>query len=516
VKHPDIFRYHRRAWLEEIEEDPRLRWDGTTNVSASPKLEHGKTRAIFACDTVNYLAFEHLMATVEKSWRGQRVILNPGKGGHLGMAERVARNRGRAGVSLMLDYDDFNSHHSTQSMQLVIRLLCERTGYPPDLQANLIKSLERHVISVGGKHIGTAAGTLMSGHRCTTFFNSVLNMAYLMVVLGESWLLQRPSLHVGDDVYLGVLSYADAGYVTDRVMSSRLRMNRRKQSVGHVSTEFLRVASAGRDSFGYLARSISSIVSGNWVADAILDPFEALTSMVASARTYANRGHSPSAPLLLRSAIKRTLGKSTIDDATLEQILCGELAINNGPMFKSSGTYRYVEIRPSAIKRDRHGYAPLKLNATHSFLSKCATELEVGILARAGVSVERDMERSSYSKTLRFDVSYFEQLLVSEVRSSPIMGSVTAESLLKTPSPRGLLTEYPLLTLAKHRLPEHLVREALGAVGGNPKTQQLELDAWGEYRHGCVINTVLSYSDAATLGKRTSVSVLTSTRRCYV
>lgn len=516
VKHPDIFRYHRRAWLEEIEDDPRPRWDGTTYVSGSKKLEAGKTRAIFACDTVSYLAFEHLMGPVEKVWRGERVVLNPGKGGHLGMAERVARNRARSGISLMLDYDDFNSHHSLSAMKLVIDELVAHTGYDRAKGELLIDSLEKQEIYVGGRYIGRAAGTLMSGHRCTTFFNSVLNMAYLMCVLGDDWLFSKPSLHVGDDVYLGVKDYQEAGHVVEAVMNSRLRMNPRKQSVGHVSTEFLRVASAGRASYGYLARAIGSLVSGNWASDAKLNPFEALTTMLASARTLANRSSSPLVPLLLRSSVKRALGKVRLDDSMLDELLCGGLAVNNGPVFKSSGTYRYVEIRPTAVKRDKHGYAPLKIHATKSYLNKCATELEQSILQRAGVSVVEDMEKSSYSKTLRFDDSYFETLTVSEVLSSPAVGSVSAESLLRTPSPRGLLTEYPLLVLAKNRIPERLVREALALAGGDPNTRNLELDAWGEFKHGCIVNTVLSYSDAATLGKRTRNSVLTSTRKCYV
>lgn len=516
TKHPDIHRYHRRAWLEEIKEDPRLRWDGTTLVSASPKLEHGKTRAIYACDTVNYLSFEHLMSGVERRWKGLRVILNPGKGGHLGMVERVARNRERSGISLMLDYDDFNSHHSIEAMQLVTELTCRHVGYPSDLEELLIKSLDNQQIYVGARHVGRAAGTLMSGHRCTTFFNSVLNMAYLMVVLGIDFLLDRNSLHVGDDVYLGVRNYQEADFVTSSVMKSRLRMNPQKQSVGHVSTEFLRVATARRDSYGYLTRCIASIVSGNWVSEVKLDPFEALTTMVASARTLANRSHSLLTPLLLRSAVRRTVSSTRLDDDKIDELLCGGLAINNGPQFSSGGIYRYLEIRPSAVKRDKFGYAPLKLNATHAYLSECTTELEREILARAGVSVESDMEKSSYSKTLRFDVGYFDELLVSGPFTSQAIGSVAAESLLRIPAPRGLLTEYPLLTLAKHRLPEYLVREALAAVGGDKNTKQLHLDAWGEYKHGCIVNTVMSYSDASSLGKRTQASVLTSTRRCFV
>lgn len=515
-KHPDIERFHRRAWLEDVQDDPRLGWDGTTYVSVSPKLEHGKTRAIYACDTVNYLAFEHLMGSVEKVWRGNRVILNPGKGGHLGMAERVAKARDRSGVSLMLDYDDFNSHHTTRAMQIVLRMVCDRCNYPRQLRDTLINSLDKETIYVGGKRIGHCKGTLMSGHRCTTFFNSVLNMAYLLIVLGEDFVLDRPSLHVGDDVYMGARNYQEAGYIIDTVMSSRLRMNPRKQSVGHVSTEFLRVASGGRYSYGYLARAVSSIVSGNWVSESSLDGFEALNSMVSSARTLANRGQDSVVPLLLKSAVRRTLPANCLDDSTLCELLSGTLAINNGPVYSSGGRYRYVQITPEYVRKDSYGRAPLQLNATHSFLSKCATPLESEVLTRSGISVVSDMERSSYSKTLKFSVGFITNLSVSSINSVECVGSARAEDLLRSPLPRGVLTQFPLLTLAKARIPEHVVRDAVAAAGGNPHAIDLQLEAWGEYKHGCVVNSVISHADASALGKRTRVGVLTSTRWCYV
>jgi hypothetical protein len=514
-KHPNIDRYHRRAWLEEIENDPRLVWDGTTYVGASEKLENGKTRAIFACDTVTYLAFDHLLSSVEKRWRGRRVILNPGRGGHLGMAERVGQARNRAGISAMLDYDDFNSHHTIRAMQIVTEEVAILTGYDQTLTDKLVYSLDHQMIHVGDKEYGRAAGTLMSGHRGTTFFNSILNMAYLMIELGEDWLLDHPSLHVGDDVYLGLRDYAEAGFVVDTIMGSPLRMNPRKQSIGHVSTEFLRVASGARYSYAYLARAVAGAVSGNWVNEKILAPLDALTSMIGTARSIANRSGSPTAPLLLRSAVTRTFQHRWLDDALVDELLCGGVAVNNGPQFISGGTYRYVEIKARTIV-DEFGYAPLKLHATHAYLSKCATPLERDILRHEGLSVEEDMKKSSYSKSLRFGSAYTETLDVSAIHSIPAVGSVSAESLLRTPKPRGLLLEYPLLVLVKNRLSESTVRLALAAVGGNPNTNQLDLDAWGEYRHGCIVNTVLSYTDASTLSKRTTCSVLTSTRKCFV
>nr|QFX68259.1 RNA dependent RNA polymerase [Bipolaris maydis victorivirus 2] len=513
---PGFDRVHRRAWLETVKDDPRPSWDGKTYVSASPKLELGKTRAIFACDTINYLAFEHLMSTVEANWRGERIILNPGKGGHLGMANRVRAERNRSGVSLMLDYDDFNSHHTTDSMRIVLEELCEITGYPPELAAKLIRSLDDEHIYVGGKYMGRVLGTLMSGHRLTTFFNSVLNKAYLDIELGDDIMDNNVSLHVGDDVYLGVRSYKEADTVLARIRASRLRMNPAKQSVGHVSTEFLRIASESRYSYGYLARSVASITSGNWVSEARLAPLEALNSMLNSARSLANRSGLADAPLLLVSSVSRMAILESKDDALIRDLLLGKIALGNGPQFQSSGMYRYVDIKPEFKRVDDHGYGVLPLEATHLYLTTAATELETEVLIRAGVSVEEDMARASYAKSSAQSLLMEERLVIKNIAQKPVVGVEWAEMVLRQPRAIGLLTPYPLLLLARARLPERLVRYALHKAGGDYNTPYLEYDAWGEYAHGCVIDTVMSYTDASALGSRTAAGVLTSATRMYV
>ncbi|AHH25155.1 RNA-dependent RNA polymerase [Ustilaginoidea virens RNA virus 3] len=509
-------KYHRRAWLETRADDPRPGWDGTTYVSASDKLEHGKTRTILACDTRSYLAFEHLMGTVEKAWRGTRVILNPGKGGHIGMANRVERNRNRSGVSMMLDYDDFNSHHSNEAMKILVEETCQLTGYPAELAAPLIASFDKQRIYVAGKYVGVSRGTLMSGHRCTTYINSVLNMAYLMVVLGDDFVMERPTLHVGDDVFFGVRSYSEACYVARSVLASRLRMNRSKQSVGHVATEFLRVSSRARDSYGYLCRAISSCVSGNWVSDKLLDPYEALNTMLGSARTLMNRAISHDLPLLLASAIKRTVRADGLNDRLLTELLLGSVAVNNGPQFSSSGTHRIVWVQPQSRLLDPLDVSLLPRESTASYLVNCAQPIETQTLARVGISPVGTMLASSYAKSLDYARTQTFRLSFSAVHTYRAVGSTTAELALASPKPRGILNQYPLLVLVKHRLPENVLREVVATVGGNGHAERIVVEAWGEYRHGCIINSVLSFSDASALGKRVKASVLTSGRHCYV
>lgn len=416
----------------------------------------------------------------------------------------------------MLDYDDFNSQHSTRAMQVVLEETCDATGYPAELAETLIQSLERQDIYLGSTLVGRCAGTLMSGHRATTYFNSVLNMAYLMVVLGDEYVLSHPSLHVGDDVYLGATDYADAGYIVERIIASPLRMNRSKQSVGHVSTEFLRVANTARDSYGYLARAVAGTVAGNWYSDRRLNAAEALTTMVTNARTLANRSRQSIAPLLLVSAVKRSLASASLDEATVSRLLTGEWAVNDGPQFISSGRHRSLPVTPVFTYRDQEGYGDLPCLASTSFLSKCASPLEVDTLTAAGISVKGQMVMSSWSKSVDFSGRPLETLRVGPLRSWEAVGSIPAEDALTHPKPHGVLLKYPLLVLAKSRLPERVLRTAVAAAGGNASARDIALEAWGEYSHGCIVRSVLSYSDAASLGRRVWESVLTSNRRCFV
>ncbi|UHM27562.1 MAG: RNA-dependent RNA polymerase [Sanya totivirus 9] len=511
-----VNRLHRRAWLETQKDDPRENWDGVVYVSCAPKFEAGKTRAIYACDTVSYLAFEHLLGPVEKRWQGRKVVLNPGKGGHLGMIDRVRFNRNRSGVSVMLDYDDFNSQHTNQAMKVVFEELCGLVGYAPELSRRLIDSFDKQVIHLNGKRIGTSVGTLMSGHRATTFLNSVLNKAYLDVVLGLDWLDERQSIHVGDDVYIGARSYADVGFLVGRVNSSPLRLNRAKQSVGHVSTEFLRIATNESDSFGYLSRAVAGLVAGNWTTDKVLGPREALRTIIQGARTLINRSRVDEAALLVEPSVRRVLAGSCDDDAVIPDLLLGNIALDDGPQYHSSGTIRQVLSILSEDEPDECGYRDLPKFSTTSFLSTHASPLELDVLTSEGLDPSSTMIKSSWSKSLSFREVRRPTLKFSHVLTRKAVGSSNVSTLLKLSPPRGVLNRYPLLVLVKDRISLSTLRRAVAACGGNPNSSDLKLEAWGEYSNPVIVNSVMSYSDACMFARRTDASVITANHRCFV
>ncbi len=54
-------RVHRCVSVERCEVNPLDSWSGKTYYTASEKLEHGKRRAIFSCNSASYVCFEHLL-----------------------------------------------------------------------------------------------------------------------------------------------------------------------------------------------------------------------------------------------------------------------------------------------------------------------------------------------------------------------------------------------------------------------------------------------------------------------
>ncbi len=97
-------RVHRRVFVERCPVNPLTDWCGETIYTASEKLEHGKRRAIFSCDSVTYVCFEHLLRPVELAWRGMHCLLDPGKIGNTALIHRCLE---QSGCNVMLDYDDF-------------------------------------------------------------------------------------------------------------------------------------------------------------------------------------------------------------------------------------------------------------------------------------------------------------------------------------------------------------------------------------------------------------------------
>ncbi|BAN51775.1 putative RNA dependent RNA polymerase [Rosellinia necatrix victorivirus 1] len=503
-------RTYRRMVAETLEQEPISTWDGTTSVSASVKLETAKSRAIFACDTRSYFAFSWILNDVQKRWGNNRVLLDPGKGGMAGIDRRIRRSQHTGGVNVMLDYDDFNSHHSTRSMQILFEELCDMYSAPSWYRDTLVNSFERMFINFEGKqhHV---LGTLMSGHRGTTFINSVLNAVYIRAAIGGPTFDSLVSLHTGDDVYLRAPTLSDCSRILTAAKDYGCRMNPTKQSIGFRRAEFLRMGIGERASYGYLARSVAALACGNWFNPNPMTPWEGFNSLVTSARSIINRaGGQLRLGELLSPAVRH--GKS-ISYRTRAQLIDGECAIEGAPVYGSDFRLKTFEVK--LPKADAVPISPRwRTNATRDYLLDHVSPIEAEALSLAGADITTMMVVASFGKGL--DRKVLQSTPDFVLRRKPVRAALgfTDVVTLLTSIPRvGCLSGYPLLNLVAGRLSNDELRHLVLLAGGDANAADLQVEAFGAESLTRNIIGTLPFSDAVNLGKRTNsanVYVLTS------
>lgn len=512
-------RLTRRMVSEMVHDNPLHSWDGRVGVSVSAKLEHGKSRALYSCDTRSYYAFTWLLRPVEQAWAGRRVVLDPGGDGHIGMVNRVNGMAGarRKRCYTMLDYSDFNSQHSLRAQQIVISELISHCGLDRHpLAAPLIASFGLMDIYFRGQKLGRVGSTLMSGHRGTSFINSVLNAAYVRIAIGRHEYANIQSLHVGDDVLI-VCDDCEHGWrIVKQIESIGCRLQHSKQSVGQLGFEFLRMAGHPRRGVhGYLARSVAGLVSGNWVSDVAMAPDTALRSMVHQARSIINRSGNERAYAIMVSSVCKMTG---LDRAIAMEFLSGEVAIAPGPCYRDDGRYcfRYV----SAVATRRHAaqsetwLSRLPRYASIAYIEKgCSTVERIG-LDIAGTIPWRAMASASYGRMEPpphwGDAHRRVSLHVSARGTRCKTGTEKASVITTCAVQHGLLAQYPLLPLLKNAFTEEDLVLMLAYLGHSCNGRNPYVMAWGGEGEGVTIRGHLPYTDAAGLAARSLTGTVTA------
>lgn len=514
-------RVTRRMAMEYTARNPLLTWDGCTKVSVIPKLEHGKTRAIYSCNTASYTAFGRLLRPVEKAWRGRRVILDPGAGGNYGMFRRIRLSwPSSLPIALMLDYADFNSQHTIRAQQLVIECLSSMvTGMGHDDLSTLVNSFSDTHLYLEGQPLGRVKRSLMSGHRGTSFINSVLNAAYIRMVLGRVRYESTHTFHVGDDVLMFCRTIGEAEEILDSMERAGFRLQASKQSLGPAGFEFLRMAGTRRAAHGYLARAVSSCVSGNWVTEWADDPAGSLQSLVQMARSIINRSVEPNAwQLLLSSAHSQT----NIPRDILAEVLSGNVAVGAGPCYRSDGRYEFREILEASVYGgpEKSDYTNLPRHATEDYFRKGCSDVERYAMELCGFKPWNAALRSSYGDladsctTKGKEVGRLPGRIISLGPRALITkaGEVTLDTELDKAAARGKLTQYPVIALLQHALKDEQIGILLNHLGIQSAPGTERVTAFGGTREGAVIKGWLPYADAAALGSR---AVLTTVRILY-
>jgi len=500
---PEFPRLYRRMASEWLEDEPISTWDGTTSVSASEKLEHGKTRAIYACDTRSYFAWSWPLNAVQKAWKNRRVLLDPGRGGMSAIGSKIGLSKRTPGVNLMLDFDDFNSHHSTEIMQMVTEELMSRSNSPPWLVETLVASLDREYIKRGKDKLHVK-GTLMSGHRGTTFFNSVLNAALIRKSAGADLYDRIYSLHTGDDVYARVPSFTDVETILRGAESIGCRLNPTKQSIGFKHAEFLRCAFSGEGGYGYVARSVATCVSGSWTNTDPLGVRESLTNAIAVCRSLINRSGQAAFPRLLGPALRVPRGVSFRQ--SIELLAGGLASLDNSPVFNTAHRFPVYTLS-AAPQRPKQNLDGLPHKATSQYLTKHASEVEIEALCLARVDPQPLMVASSFSKGLTEGITDPPPMDVKFSHYYQARRAGLASDAQSGVMREGALNKYPIIHLLADRLNNSQLRQLLLMVGVSPSDNP-RIDAFGADSHPALIHGTLPFSDAAAIAKATGYDLI--------
>lgn len=511
-----IPRIHRKVFAEGLKRNPISEWDGKSYYTTAEKREHGKTRALYCGDSVTYFAFEHILRPVEKQWNNKRVILDPGKGGHAGIVERIMNIKSMSAVSVMLDYDDFNSQHTLLSQAIVIDELIRHTGYDETKGNNLIKSIFNGEIIHNNKVAGKHEATLMSGHRATSFINSILNYAYLITV--DRTITQMDTIHVGDDVYIGSNSVKRASGFMKQVQMSDLRINALKQSIGPNTAEFTRIAIDSAQARAYVARSIAGMVTGNWENDIALSTEECMMSMIQHSWTLQVRTQSREVYRLLVPSVTRLTG---ISKKKAENILSCRYGVNNSPTLGRDYYRREykVDFEPQRVERERSQYlGGLPAHASRDYLTYGLSPLEVYAVKLANVDMVSRLQESSYAKSLAVQQSgehkiqktvRMGRLRVLRIGGAEALGDVIGREL-----PKGSLERFPVIMMLRKTLSRAQIHE-LEYRAYNMYDCAI-MQGWYDRGDGVMIDGWCSFSDASACRGKTTANIIHTSIPMYI
>lgn len=492
-------RYHKRVYAEIMKANILERWTGKTYYSTAEKLEHGKCRTLYSADTVNYFAFNHLLGGVERKWNNRHCVLDPGRGGCIKMSKRV-RDLGARGVcNIMLDYDDFNSQHSTRSQQIVIEELMAWTNYNSPLRESLLASFDNSWIIHRGATM-RLLGTLMSGHRGTMFINTVLNRAYLLCAVPD--FANHNALHVGDDVYISSQNMSSVDTILRGAFESGLRMNPVKQSIGNVGSEFLRMAITSHSVFGYLARTVSSVVSGNWEGERRLRPVEFLNTIVSQSWTLRNRSFGLDWTNILYGCTKKRV---PIGRGLLRDLLSHRVSLNGGPVLGRESFIRGVRITEMNLEGSSALSRRLSLAvkgmpqfASKDYLSNWLSPIERSAITMLQVNPTNLLAEASYRKSLTEAMdTVIDCPLTIENTSCRLLNEKWTQDEEEIVRSGGALSKYPLLVMLRERMSLQIINTLLARLNIHVCWNEVMEFAYGIPTNGCSVYGYVSYSDVS-------------------
>ena len=409
------------TWLDEV---PAIKGTG------SEKYELGKARAIYGTGVVDYAIVTYVTRHLESL-----LYLVPGVEMGLGKMDEFSAILRRLRVieearveTTMLDYADFNLQHTPEVQSLVFTALAEVLRsvdrvWPPDL----IKAVAWCEAAFTNQWVKfphrddslRVRQGLFSGVRCTSFMNTLLNLAYFRLVSG--YVVRTTGLvplglhhvHQGDDVWVSNSSRLWAAELFKQFQAFGFEMQPSKQLFDVGVGEFLRVRYAGGVARGYLMRAISSFILRPTQSADMSTPLERCSALSAQVNVLVRRG--------LNIDFANGLWRIVIDRVRRFYVKEGSrkttvpLAVVCGP--RSNGGFG---ICPPGMASQSAGTAPRFPRLLHS-----TRQLSEAIPSNSAAAAAREMSYE-FKNALRFE-SVVDALHRSNLTSSmrPIDKSTT-------------------------------------------------------------------------------------------
>lgn len=294
----------------------------------STKYEWGKVRAIYGTDLLSYILYEFVFGDCEQHLPADLPIGANANEQHIARLLEVVD---REGMSYCLDFEDFNSQHSTEAMSAVLEayITVHRNAMSEDQRRAArwcVEALKTQV--VWGTNVGLdtyrTEGTLFSGWRLTTFVNTMLNRCYFKYIAENSVARVNGSLHSGDDVYCTIAAPSDAQALICSAQEVNIRLSLTKCSLGSIA-EFLRVDRKNASNKQYVARNIATVVHGRTESQQHGDIIEAIKSNQTRLAEYTSRcgreDISAQLETLYLAKLSADPSWGDIDVATLQDVL---------------------------------------------------------------------------------------------------------------------------------------------------------------------------------------------------
>lgn len=299
----------KRAWAETVPQADLLKAFRTQKpreaAQASEKFENGKSRAIYGVEPLHYIintyatkGFEeklHLVPGLEKGVTGlrmcqlehHRALITSDKGQHC----------------TMLDYADFNRHHTPTAQAILfeeLESLGSEVGACADWRfANRWVAKAKYNMSVKlPNHQGEnkVHQGMFSGTKSTDLINTVLNLAYFQVtqdyVASEYGCVAEDLYHVhqGDDVWLSNRNHLWARLMYYTMHQMGFIFQKSKQMFGEGRGEYLRVLYQNGDAGGYLHRALANFILRPLQNDSTQDPIAWAHTIQDGVATLSRRG----------------------------------------------------------------------------------------------------------------------------------------------------------------------------------------------------------------------------------